>query len=130
MVKISDKVLRCMAARHLKKSRAYVYNKKDIEAYAKFAVYMLENITLLERHKCRDENFETLRGICFPATVPVLFLLSSYRSRTIRDWYNLHKKLLQSAGSKIIALKGGKRLHLEQSQQLAVEINSFLSSIK
>lgn len=118
------------AARYLKKSKSYVYNKKDIEAYAKFASYMLENMTLLERHKCPDENFETLRGECFPATTPVLFILSSHRSRIIRGWYNLHKKLLRSNNSKIITLKSSKNLHLTHTEKITKEIDEFICSLK
>ena len=85
---------------------------------------MYKNMTLLEEYKCPNENFETVESMLFPLHIPVLFILS--RSRRIKNWYELHKKLSENDSSKIITLKGGKNLHLTQPERLAEEIKAFL----
>ena len=123
---IAEKV----AAQYLKKAKSYTYSADEINTYSDNAVYMLENMTLLDEYKCPDENFETLDNVLFPAHIPVLFILSSYRSRKIHGWYDLHKMLLQNDRSELITLRGGKDLHLTKSEHLAKRMDEFICSVQ
>lgn len=113
------------AAHYLKRAKAYEYTQNEIEIYSSNAAYMYKNMTLLDEYKCPNENFETVESMSFPLHIPVLFILS--KSRRIKNWYDLHKRLSENYDSKIITLKGGKNLHLTQPERLAEEIKAFLS---
>ncbi|MCH5213258.1 MAG: alpha/beta hydrolase [Oscillospiraceae bacterium] len=125
-----QRIVEKAASQYLKKSKSYIYSKEEIETYSNNAIYMLENMTLLDEYKCPDENFETLNHVSFHDNIPVLFILSSHRSRIIRGWYDLHKKLLRSNNSKIITLKSSKNLHLTHTEKIAKEIDEFICSLK
>lgn len=114
------------AAQYLKGTKSYTYAQDEIEIYSNTAAYMYRNMTLLDEYKCPDENFKTLDNISYPLHIPVLFILSTRRSRRIKDWYELHKKLSENDSSKIITLKGGKNQHLRHPERLAKEIKDFL----
>ncbi|MDO5399168.1 MAG: hypothetical protein Q4G33_14720 [bacterium] len=86
-------------------------------------------MTLLDKYKCPNENFEMLDNKSYPLHIPVLFILSNRRSRGIKGWYDQHKKLSENPGSEIITLKGGKNLHLRQLERLAEEIKNFLPGL-
>lgn len=111
---------------YLNCTKSYSYTQDEIEIYSNNAAYMYKNMTLLDEYKCPNENFETLDNKSYPSHIPVLFILSTSRSRRIKGWYDLHKKLSENPGSKIITLNGGKNLHLKQPERLAEEIKAFL----
>lgn len=113
------------SAGFIKRVKGYTYKDNDVELYSNYAAFRLKHITLLDEYKCSQENFEQLRNITFPCNIPVLFVLSSYRSKRIRNWYKIHQELLQNSCGKIIILKCGKNLHLTQPEKLADQIKSF-----
>lgn len=119
-------VVEKVSAQFLKCVKSYTYTQDEIEIYSNTAAYMYKNMPLLDEYKCPDENFKTLEDVSFQSHIPVLFILSKRRSRRIKGWYNLHKKLSENSVSKIVTLKGGKNLHLKQPERLAEEIRAFL----
>ena len=115
-----------IAAFHLYGADRKIYTDEEIKIYSNLARRRLAEMTLLERYDCHKENFDSVRGSFFPANIPMLCILSSHRIKKIKDWYGLHKNLSENPGSKIVTLKGGKDLHLKQSERLAEEIKAFL----
>lgn len=115
------------ATYYLRRADKDIYTSEDIETYSNLARRRIDEMTLLERYDCYKENFENVREVQFPSNIPVLCVLSSYRSKKIQNWYNMHKKLSENDNSKIITLKGGKSLHVKQPERLAEEIKTFLT---
>ena len=115
------------AIRHLKCSKDYKYSENDLHFYGNMAVYQLEDISLLDDYKCEQENYCELKGVKYPESVRVLFILSKLKD--ISGWYDIHKQqICNCCESNIVVITGKKNIHISKAKQIAAEIDIFLSN--
>ena len=118
------------AAYHLNKAKNQLYTADDIKIYSNLARRRIDEMNLFERYNCNQENFKSLRGVSFQPHISVLFILSSYKCKRVRNWYNIHKNMLPNNSSKIVTINGKKNIYLTHAARISEEIFDFVSRLE
>jgi pimeloyl-ACP methyl ester carboxylesterase len=75
------------------------------------------------------QNVEAVKGLSFPAALPVLTFVAQDTMDLLAEWYPAHQKQLDGlAHSKLIVVDDGHYLHYHHSPEIAATVRAFLDN--
>jgi len=75
------------------------------------------------------QNVEAVKGLTFPATLPVLTFVAQDNMDVLAEWYPAHQKQLDGlAHSKLIVIDDSHYLHYRHSPEIADAVRTFLTA--
>ncbi len=75
-------------------------------------------------------NFESVQGMQFPKTLPVIFFLVK-NDPEIQNWIPMHEEQIKnSVHGEVVPLEGKHYLHYTQSKTIAEDLKKFLDEVK
>jgi pimeloyl-ACP methyl ester carboxylesterase len=119
-------------------SRIIIANTSDFERSKGDTVFLRKlylnywfNASQMNELRLESRNFEKVRDMKFPETVPVLFFLSVETSAMLPEWYNLHTEIITNKNqSRIILLNGSHYLHYQYSKEIVVTFNKWIGCLE
>lgn len=96
-----------------------------------FRMISLKNLgsqSNVSESKQMKANFETAKGLSYPKTLPVLFLLASASEDDTEGWVSLHEEMLKGlAQGQLEILEGEHYLHHTKSPEIAALYQNFMA---
>jgi len=106
----------------------YLYPEKELEVFRILSMDCSDNRTMMDELGHLEENLEAVRGMRFPAHIPVLHFISEDSCRMLHTWEKLHQDVITETGrSKILHFGKKHYLHYERRQDLAAEVRKWIS---
>jgi pimeloyl-ACP methyl ester carboxylesterase len=84
---------------------------------------------LVEENSREAQNVEAVRGLSFPAELPVLAFVAQDSMDHLGEWYPAHQKQLQGLiRSKLIVIDDGHYMHHHHSAEIAEAVRAFVDA--
>jgi pimeloyl-ACP methyl ester carboxylesterase len=84
---------------------------------------------MVEESRREAQNVEAVRGLSFPAEIPVLAFVAQDTMDASPEWYSAHQKQLKGlVRSKLIVVDDGHYLHYRHSPEIADGVRAFLDA--
>ena len=120
-------------SRVMSTDEASAYTDEQFKLLRLMYCWHADNASIINETNHVYENTETVQGMKYPESIPVLFFLSQSSVDTFgsmeMDWVSVHKELISdNEQSKCIVLEGPHYLHRANSTRMADETEQFLKS--
>jgi pimeloyl-ACP methyl ester carboxylesterase len=84
---------------------------------------------VVEESNRMAQNVEAVKGLSFPAALPVLTFVAHDNMDLLAEWYPAHQKQLEGlVRSKLIVIDDGHYLHYHHSPEIADAVRAFLDA--
>lgn len=98
------------------------YSEKEWEVFRMLTLDKGYNSTVMGEMKNLDKNMEIMENMKVPKEIPILQLVSKENCKTIPQWEQLHRDIIENKeNGKVILLEGSHYLHFEQKKAIVEE---------
>ncbi len=109
----------------------YEYSEEDRNVYANLFENYYCNDNIASEYENSPRNYEVLKDVKFPKSVPSLQILSSETCKTYPDWLEIHQdRIYESPLNEIIVMEAGHDIMFDKKEEIAEKIKSWIKKLK
>jgi len=115
----------------MKHTEYYEYSEKDRKIYTTLFENSYCNDNIASEYENSIRDYEVVKNVKIPKSIPSLQILSSDTCKTYPDWLSLHyDRIYESPFNEIIVMEAGHDIMFDKKEEIAKKIKSWVKNLK
>ncbi|ORY54203.1 alpha/beta-hydrolase [Neocallimastix californiae] len=109
----------------------YEYSEEDRQIYTTLFENSYCNDNIASEYENSPRNYEVVKDVKFPKSVPTLQILSSDTCNSYSDWLEIHQdRIYKSPYNEIVIMEAGHDIMFDKKEAIAKKVKSWVKSLK